>query len=267
MFIVHTWTSRVPLIPRALFVDRNFAMSMIFLVMVVAAMYSVAAMTAPMLQQLLHYNPQQAGMLMAPRGFGTMLAMIVCGRFSGKIDERVMMVAGCLLLAWAHWIMTGFELGMDEWLILWSSFIQGVGVGLVTIPLNMLAFLTLPPGLRTDGSAVFALVRAVSASAGIAAMGALFAYNAQVSHSDLTGHVTSMTMPVMDNAVIDRFGVFGGMVPALVDNEINRQALMIAYLDDFWVMTWFALLVIPFVLLLRPVKATGDREAAPVVAD
>jgi DHA2 family multidrug resistance protein len=267
MFAVHTWTARVPLIPRALFTDRNFAMSMIYLVVVVAAMYSVAALTAPMLQQLLHYNPQQAGILMAPRGFGTMLAMIVCGRFSGKVDERVMMVSGCLMLAWAHWIMTGFDLSMDRWLVMWSNFLQGIGVGLVTIPLNMLAFLTLPPSLRTDGSAAFALVRAVSASAGIAAMGALFAYNSQVSHADLSARITGATMPLMDQRLVDGLGRFGGMIPAMVDGEINRQALMIAYLDDFWVMMWLTLLVIPFTLLLRPVKAKGEREIAPVIAD
>jgi DHA2 family multidrug resistance protein len=74
-------------------------------------------------------------------------------------------------------------------------------------------------------------------------------------------------MPLMDPRVLDAFGSYGGIVPAMVDGEITRQALMIAYLDDFWVMTWLALLVIPFVLLLRPVKAKSEREIAPVAVD
>jgi DHA2 family multidrug resistance protein len=139
-------------------------------------------------------------------------------------------------------------------------------MGLVVVPLTMVAYATLPSAVRTDATAVFAMTRNLSASVAIAAMGALFAHNVQMIHAEVGTHVTEMNMPVLDGRLIQQLGHAGGMVAAMVDAEVNRQALMIAYIDDFWLMMWGAAAAMPFVLMLRPRKP-GKEEPAPAAAE
>jgi DHA2 family multidrug resistance protein len=265
MALVHTLTARAPLIPRALFRDRNFAMATGLTLIIVAVQYSSQALLAPMLQTLLHYNTQQAGMLLMPRGIGTMMAMLISGRLTGKVDLRILMIIGLATLSFSQRVMTGFDLTMDTMPVLSGGFLQGFGMGFVVIPLTMTAYDTLPARLRTDATAVFAMTRNLSASAAIAAMGALVAHNVQEFHADLSAHVTQMSVPLLDGRLIEQLGHAGGMVTAMLDAEINRQALMIAYLNDFWLMMWAALLAMPFVLMLRPPRLA--RRKPDIIAE
>jgi DHA2 family multidrug resistance protein len=262
MFMVHTLTTSQPLIPRALFRDRNFMMGTGLTIFIVAVMYSSQAQIAPMLQQLLNYSTRQAGMLMMPRGIGTMIAMLLAGRLLDRIDVRITMLAGLIILGSAHYIMTGYDVVMDAYPIRVAGFLQGFGMGFIVVPLTMVAYATLAPAVRTDATAVFAMVRNLSASVAIAAMGALFAHNVQMIHAEVGTHVTMMNMPVLDNQVIAPLGHAGGMAAAMVDAEVNRQALMIAYIDDFWLMMWGAAAAMPFVLMLRPRKTKAPEPAA-----
>ena len=144
-----------------------------------------------------------------------------------------------------------------------SRFLQGAGMGLVVVPLTMVAYATLPSAVRTDATAVFAMTRNLSASVAIAAMGALFAHNAQMIHAEVSTHVTEMNLPILDGRLIQQLGHAGGMVAAMVDAEVNRQALMIAYIDDFWLMMWGAAAAMPFVLMLRPKRPGKAPVPAP----
>jgi DHA2 family multidrug resistance protein len=229
-------------------------------------MYSSQAQIAPMLQQLLNYDTRQAGMLMMPRGVGTMIAMLLAGRLMNRIDVRVLMLFGLITLGSAHYVMTGFDLVMDSHPIVVSGFLQGFGMGFIVVPLTMVAYATLAPAVRTDATALFAMTRNLSASVAIAAMGALFAHNAQMIHSEVGTNVTAMNMPMLDGPLIQQLGHSGGMAAAMVDAEVNRQSLMIAYIDDFWLMMWGAVAAMPFVLMLRPRKP-GKDEPAPAAAD
>jgi DHA2 family multidrug resistance protein len=257
MFVIHTLTARDPLIPRALFRDRNFTSASLLTVIIVGILYTSLALLAPMLQQLLNYDTEQTGALMIPRGVCTMAAMLIGGRLSAKIDPRIVMTLGMVVVVIAQIIMSGFDLMMDSTPILIAVGLQGLGLGLVVIPLTMLAYSTLPDTIRTDATAIFALVRSFSASVTIAIGGALVARNLQISHADLGAHVTAQTLPVLDQRIIEQLGRAGGTIAALVDAEINRQALMIAYLNDFRVMMWAALLVIPLLIAFRPTRVTG----------
>jgi DHA2 family multidrug resistance protein len=266
MFLIHTLTTSRPLIPRALFRDRNFMMGTGLTIFIVAVMYSSQALIAPMLQQLLNYSTKQAGMLMMPRGIGTMMSMLIAGRLLNRIDVRIMMLTGLTILGTAQYVMSGYDVVMDSYPIMLAGFLQGAGMGLVVVPLTMIAYATLPSAVRTDATAVFAIMRNLSASVAIAAMGALFAHNVQMIHAEVGTHVTAMSMPMLDGRLVEQLGHAGGMVAAMVDAEVNRQALMIAYIDNYWLMMWGAAAAMPFVLMLRPRKAAKE-EPAPAAAE
>lgn len=251
MFVVHSLSSSSPLLPPALFRDRNFVLATMFTMLVAGVVMSGAALVAPMLQHLMGYEAMGAGFLTMPRGIGALIAMPLAARFIGKIDARIMIMAGLSLTAGSLWMMTGFDLEMSGRQVVISAVVQGLGIGFAFMPLNILAFGTLAARLRTEGAALYNLARNIGGSISISLMGALLARNVQVSHADLGAHVTSVSMPVLESGFLERLGIRGTMIASFIDAEINRQALMIAYLDDFWVMMWASLLVLPLVFFLR----------------
>tara|TARA_B100000378_G_scaffold172260_1_gene138836 strand:- start:1985 stop:2443 length:459 start_codon:yes stop_codon:yes gene_type:complete len=148
-------------------------------------------------------------------------------------------------------MMAGWSLAADEWHFILTGLIQGLGLGLVFIPLNVTAFSTLPGHLRTDGSSLLNLLRSIGASVGISITTVLLARNIQTAHTDLGSHVTSSTIDAIDISTVDRYQPLGQTVLSMVDLEVNRQAAMIAYIDDFYLMMWLALAAIPMVFLMR----------------
>ena len=150
--------------------------------------------------------------------------------------------------------MSGWSLDADQAHIISASLIQGLGMGLVFIPLNTVAFATLSGKLRTEGSSLLNLFRSVGASIGIAVTTALLARNVQANHVSLGSHVTASVTDLVDFSTIDRFQTVGTTAMSYVDAMVNRQAAMIAYIDDFYLMMWLTVLAIPFVLLLRRTK-------------
>ena len=263
MFVIHTMTAREPLIPRALLTNRNFMTAGVVGLVVSGVMYASQALMAPMLQQLLRYDTEQAGMLLMPRGVATMVAMMVAGPLTARIDARLVMAGGLASMIVGQFVMSGFDIMMDSRPVIIAGILQGAGIGLVAIPMMIVGFSSLTPNIRTDAAAIFSLMRNVSGSVGIAICTAMVARNLQVSHAELGGNVTMQSMPMLDERLIHQLGHAGGTVVAMVDAEVNRQALMIAYLNDYWMMMWGAVIIAPMVLLLRPVRAP---VGAPPVA-
>jgi DHA2 family multidrug resistance protein len=261
MFVVHTLTTPAPLLSLALFRDRNFTIAILFTMLIMGVMMSGAALMAPMLQLLMGYDAMGAGMLMMPRGIGVFIAMPIATYLSRRIDTRWLIGAGIATIAVSLSMMTGFDLEMGNDLLIYSGLLQGIGMGLLMLPLNVLAFSTLAPALRTEGAAFYNLARSVGGSIAISIMGALLSRNIQISHADLSTHVTATNMPLLESGIIERFGMQGAVITRFVDAEINRQAAMIAYLDDFWLMMWAAILAIPLVFVMRPGERRGDSPA------
>jgi DHA2 family multidrug resistance protein len=175
------------------------------------------------------------------------------------------MGGGLVSMIIGQFIMSGFDIMMDSQPVIIAGIFQGAGIGLVAIPMMVVGFGTLPPSVRTDAAAIFSLVRNVSGSVGIAICTALVARNYQVSHAELGTNITEQSIPMLDDRLIHALGRTGGTVAAMVDAEVNRQALMIAYINDYWIMMWGAILMLPMVLLLRP--ATARAAAQPVVVE
>jgi MFS transporter, DHA2 family, multidrug resistance protein len=263
MFVVHSATATEPLLPISLFGDRNFVTALVAITVVSGILLSGAALVAPMLQRLFGYPVFQAGLLTAPRGAGTMIGMLIAGRAARYLDPRVPVLVGLLLIGGSLWMMTGFELAMDSRPVIWSGVVQGLGLGFVVLPLNLLALATLTPALRTEAASLYNLMRSIGGSVAISVTTALLANNLQTSHADLGANVTATSVPWLTTGLLERLGVSGESAMRLIDGEVNRQAAMIAYLDDYWVMMWAAVAIVPLALLLKGPKVGAPRAAVP----
>jgi DHA2 family multidrug resistance protein len=188
-----------------------------------------------------------------------MVTMFLVGRISHAVDLRILVAGGLAICAASLWMMTGWSLEMDWRPVVLSGFVQGLGLGFVFVPLNILSFATLPAELRTEAAGLLALVRNLGSSIGIAVMAALLSRNMQVSHADMVQHLTFQSMD-MDPALITALDRFGTTALAMLNAEAGRQAAMIAYLDDFKVMMIATLCAIPLVLLLRKPRTDISKE-------
>jgi DHA2 family multidrug resistance protein len=263
-FLVHSFTAKRPFISPSLFADRNFTISLVLILLVGLILYATLALLPPFLQSLLGYPVITTGMVMAPRGIGTMVAMMIVGRLIGRVDPRAMLVAGLLLSAIALYWMEGFSLYVGLWDVVMSGVVQGFGFGFIWVPMTTIAFSTLAPARRTEAAGIFNLIRNIGASAGIAVVTALLDRNTQINHEAIGAHVTPYN-PMIAAPVFQRFwDMHTSSGAAALDAEITRQALMIAYLDDFQLIRIASLISIPLVFLLTWPKrqaAGGDVSA------
>jgi DHA2 family multidrug resistance protein len=259
MGIVHLATAKKPLFDRELFKNRNLVVAMFFMVVIGISTMAPMALLPPMLQSLLGYPVIDTGLMLAPRGVGVLLSMALAARLMGKVDTRIVIAVGLVIFAFSLRQMAGWSLEMDFWPVVTSGFIQGIGMGLVFMPLNSLAFATLSGAYRTDGASLLNLMRSIGQSAGISMVTTLLARNLQQSHADLASHITATTIPALDLGALDRFGSLSDAVFAFADGMINQQALMVAYIDDFYLMAGISIAVVPLVFLLS--KPKGKMEA------
>ena len=267
MFVTHTLTARDPLFERGMFADRNFALGMFFMVVTGLLLLAGLALLPPLLQRLYGYSVFQSGLLTMPRGIGTLISMVTVGRLIGKVDLRILVALGMTFLAWSLYIMSGFAIDMGNRLVIISGIIQGLGLGLMFVTIQSLAFATLVPRLRTAAASLLNLSRNIGGSIGISVVTALLARNVQQSHADMAGHITDQTLPPISGAVVSQLGLPAQAAAAMVNAEINRQAAFIAYIDDFYLMMWVTLAAIPLVMLLRPAKkqAAGELHDSMVI--
>lgn len=263
MFIVHSATTPNPIFPIPMLRDRNLMTGTMVMLVVGMVMMAIMALLPSMLQNIYGYPVVDTGVILASRGVGVVCSMGMAGSLMARFDARLIVGAGFGLMAMSLWMMTGWSLEMDASHIVISGLVQGVGLGLVFVPLNVISFGTIAPEYRTDASSLFNLSRNIGASVGIAIVTALLARNVQVSHADLTLHVTSANLPV-NAAQLQSYGNLGEMALAALDGIVLRQALMNAYLDDFYFMMIVSILVLPLLLILR----RPDRnQPLPVLAE
>lgn len=267
MFVVHTVTGKQPIFSREMFMDRNFALGLLFMAVTGVLLLAGLALLPPLLQRLYGYSVLQSGILTAPRGVGTLISMLLAGRLVGKVDLRVLVALGMALMGWSLHMMTGFAIDMGKGPIIWSGVVQGLGLGLVFVTMQALAFATLQPHMRTHAASLLNLSRNIGGSIGISIVTTLLARNLQIAHADMVGHITDQVLPTISQGVVEQLGLPASSAMALADAEVNRQAAFIAYLDDFWIMQWITFASIPLVLLLRPAKPAAPGQPKMAMAD
>ncbi len=248
LFIVHMFTADKPFLSPGLFKDRNFTSGMVMVFCVSSVMLSTAALLAPYLQNLAGYPVYDAGLALAPRGLGTMVSMFVASRLGMKVDQRKIMAVGLLTLGWAMYEMSNWTPDVTQAEMMLALVLQGFSIGLVFNPMSVMAYTTLSPTLRGEGTALQSLSRNIGAAIGISVTSTTLTRGIQVTHADLVAGITPFDRALQagDAAgrVLDPTTRHGA---AMLDSMINHQAQIIAFNNDFRMMT---LTIVPPLLLL-----------------
>lgn len=253
MVVIHFATAKNPLFATSLFADRNFAIGLMFMIVVGVVLFANMALMPPLLQHLFGYDVIDTGLVLMPRGIGVLISMQISGLLIRRgVDPRMIVAAGFAIAAFSQWQMAQWSLAADTWQFASDGLVQGLGLGLIFIPVNVTSFSTLPPQLRTDGSSLLNLARSLGASVGISITTILLAANIQRGHEEIGARADPGSLASIDLATIDRYQSAADVALRMLDNEVNRQAAMVAYVDDFWLMMWLALAAVPLALFMRP---------------
>jgi DHA2 family multidrug resistance protein len=267
-FFAHSLTTDHPFVRFELFKDRNFAAGCLFMVVIGVVLFGTMALVTPFMQNLLGYPILTAGILLGSRGVGTMFTMMCAPQLMKRVESRYLILLGLILSAGTLYEMTGFTLDTTQRTIIVVSIVQGVGLGLLFVPITNVAFSTLPNHLRTSGTAITTLVRNIGSSIGISMVIANLTSKTTYMHERLGEAVTpfndALKMP--DVASILNLGTDAGR--ALMDQIVTQQAAVIAYANDFKLMMWLTLIVMPMIFVIgkMPVAKPGSGAAAPAHA-
>jgi DHA2 family multidrug resistance protein len=264
LFLVHTFSAKHPFIPPSLFKDRNFLLGSASIFTLGVVVFATMALLTPFLQQVLGFPVVTAGLTLGSRGIGTMFAMFLTGRLAGRVDNRYVLVLGVLLMFLSLHSMIGFTYDVSQETVALSGLEQGIGIGFLFVTLSTTSFSSLSPSQRTEGASVFTLSRNIGSAIGISIFGSLLSQGTRVNHAEISGYVT----PFNRMLATDAPGLFGPdrvHAAAQLDQLIDKEAVTIAYIDDFKLMMILGLAVLPLVLMVRPNQ--GAAKSDPVVLD
>jgi DHA2 family multidrug resistance protein len=258
-FFAHSLTTDEPFVRFALFKDRNFIGGCIFMVVIGMALFGTMALVVPYLQTVMGYPVLTAGWMLGSRGVGTLFAMLFVGRLLRSVEARWLVMIGMTVTAVTIGQMIGFTNETSQKTIIAVTLVQGMGLGLVFVPLSTVAFATLPAHLRTDGTAILTLVRNIGSSVGISVVIANLTSTTTAMHARLGESLTpfndALKMPDV-RGVIDLTTERG---LALLDQLVQQQAAIIAFANDFKLLMWMTLLSIPLVFVIGSSRAPQRR--------
>jgi MFS transporter, DHA2 family, multidrug resistance protein len=251
LFLVHSLTAAEPFLDMRMFRDRNFVVGLILMFVFGLLVFVPMVLIPLMLERLNGYPVLMIGLLLAPRGIGNMIALIVCGRLVAHIEPRLILALGFVAQGISTWMMSNFNLDTGTVQVFWAGLLQGFGVGMMFLPLSLITFETLPAALRTDGSAIFHLLRNIGSSIGISLAVTFLVRSTQHNRAELAEHAS----PFNEILGLNGFDLssMGGLLA--ITREIDRQAAMIAYVNDFHIMSLLAFGALPLILLARRQRA------------
>jgi MFS transporter, DHA2 family, multidrug resistance protein len=231
---------------------------MIFIFIVGVTYLASMALMTPFLQTLLGYPVVTAGIVMGPRGVGTMICMFAVGKLIGKVEIRWLLLVGLGLTAWAMWDMTSWTMDVSQSSIIFTGFVQGAGLGFLFVPLTVVTFSTLPAESRGDGTGLYNLSRNIGSSVGISVVTALLSENTQINHANIAAYVTPFNPMLHMGNVMHMMSPFTRPGRAALDAVVTTQATMISYMDDFKLRMLMSLAAMPLVFMLR--KSSGPVQ-------
>jgi len=240
----------------------------VFMVVIGVVLFGTMALVTPFMQNLLGYPIQTAGFLLGSRGIGTLLTMMVAPRLMRLVETRYLILLGLMLTGGTLWYMTGFSFDVSQKMIIVTSIIQGVGLGLLFVPITSAAFSTLPGQLRTGGTAILTLVRNIGSSIGISMVIAQLTDEGTVMHARLTENVTPFNNALQMPDVANVLNLATDAGKAMLDAIVTQQAMMIAYLNDFKLLMWLTLGMIPLIFIISTARQTprqGEQEETAVL--
>lgn len=268
-FFAHSFTTDRPFIQFAIFKDKNFATACIFMVVIGVVLFSTMALASPLFQNAFGYPILTAGLLLATRGGGTFVAMMLVSRLMKYIEAKILIATGLSLIAITLFEMTGWTADTQVRTIVINSVIQGFGLGLVFVPLTTAAFMTLPNHLRTDGTSMLTLIRNVASSIGISIVIAQLTSGTSRVHAVLAEHITPFNNALQMPNVTSMINLQTDAGRAMMDGILYAQAQIIAFSQDFELVVLVTLCAIPLAFILGSTKASlrnpGSADHAAVM--
>jgi MFS transporter, DHA2 family, multidrug resistance protein len=275
-FFVREMMAAEPIMDLGVYRDRNFAASSLIMAVVMVGFFSSMVLLALYTQKVLGYDAWTSGTVLAPGGVGNLLSLVIAGRLIMRMDQRVLLALGCLLNAWASYEMSTLTLGVDFWALAWPRFVQGVGTGLIFVPLNAVALATIPREKMGNATAALNVVRNLGGGFGVALVSTVLARRSQAHQSNLVAHVNVWDPETADRLAgwAARFAAQGAdsytaerRALATLSNEVHRQAQVLAFADDFWLLFLLfcsTLLLLPLLqrIVLDPPSTAAPREDA-----
>jgi DHA2 family multidrug resistance protein len=260
MFVVHSLTTQRPFIDLAMFRDRNFILCVALATGTNVVFNGSFVLSPQLLQNELNYPVITAGLVMGPRGFGTIFAMMVFGRMSNRMDLRILVLFGMLTVGGTMYAMSLWSLNVGAREFIWMSVIQGLGMGFAFAPMTTLAFSTLPVHLRTEASGFYALVRNVGGAVGISIVIARLSSLTQTNHEHLSEFMTPfrhfMTMT----------GMSARASMEVMNGELTRQAGMVAYVNVFRLLALLSVIFAPLLIFIRATPTVSRTDPAAAAA-
>lgn len=262
-FFAHSFTTDKPFIQFAIFKDRNFLGGVVFMTVMGLVLYSTMALSSPYLQNVVGYPIITAGLLLATRGAGTFVAMMLVGRMMRYVEARTLIVSGLALTAASLFQMTGWTDMTQAREIIIVSVVQGFGFGLVFVPLSTVAFLTLPNQLRTDGTSMLTLFRNVASSVGISIVIAQLTEGGRRIYAKLSEQINPFNHALQMPDVSSMMNLNTDTGRAMADRMVAAQSQIIAFSHDYQLVMLFILVSIPLALMIGSTKAALRAQSAP----
>ena len=250
LFLAHTFTYDKPFITPQLFLDRNFSVGLILVFVYGMLNFTPIVLLPPLLQNLKGYPDSIIGWLLAMRGAGLVVGFFIAGRL-GRWDPRIGLVVGFILVTISGVQLVGLNFNMSVMQLTWTGVIQGVGCGLMWVPLTVVTFATLSPQRLPEASALFHLLRNFGSSIFISLSVMAVIRTTKVNYSELVEHITPFNELIRFETVTGLWSIesLSGLVA--ISNEIDRQAQMIGYSNAFWLYTFACVVAMPLLLLVR----------------
>ena len=269
-FIARELLAREPLLDLAVFNDRNFAVGTMCIALIAVGMNSSMLLVALYTQKLMNYDAWTSGLVLAPGGLGTMIALMISGRLISRVDQRLLLAGGCFLNVIAALLMTRLTLNLDYWSLAWPRFLQGFAMGFVFPPLQVLALATISLDRLSNATAAYNVIRNVGGSIGIAFLTTLLARRSQGHQATLVSHVHSWSPETTRRLAewtehfraqgADSFTA-GRRALVMVYRGAIEQAQVLAYIDDFWIIAISFVAVLPLIPLMRRVRTEENERA------
>jgi DHA2 family multidrug resistance protein len=245
LYFVHVLTAKEHFLDKALFRDRNFVLSTVMFFAFGFVLLPTVALTSPMLEELLGYPPDTTGYMTIPRSLALIGALLVTWRAPTRIDNRLLIIGGMGLVAYANWRMLAYSPLMDWRPVVAAGVLQGAGLGILMPAITRAAFSTLEPKLRPEGVTLFNLSRLYGSTIGIAVVQLFFYDNTQTMHLALAKNLTP------HRAAAHVAGLLSGPGLAALNEMVTGQAAIVAVIDQFKLLMIAMLVVSPLVFLLR----------------
>lgn len=250
VFIVHTVTHPHPFINPRLFRDRNFVIGLLLVFNYGMLNITPTVLMPSMLQNLMGYPDSTIGILLGARGLGMAIGFLVVG-YMGKVDPRVGMTIGITAIGLSGWNMSLFSLEVDPWTVAMNGILQGIGSGLMWIPLSIVAFASLPLKLLPDASSLFHLLRNFGSSIFVSVSVLAVVRTGRTSYAELNEHINPYSEAASSVQAVGSwsFDTVAGL--AVLESEVNRQATMIGYTNAFALYAMVAFAVVPVLLFVK----------------